>query len=312
MHDTSLLRIDDLRFLLDLVGELHELPDQDREGRRNHLTRRLRDYFDAYMAVYVETKHEEPEPPIIERFTESSYHSKAEQDFIRAYFESQCATDPIVVRSFSQPDSRLAIKRDQLISDGEWLMTPVYNECYKPLGVRDHLHTRVVVGNTPRKVGFGVNRVDNRAFTLREVQLIGVLNAYLPQLDPLLNDITPSVLPARFQRVIERLIAGDSVKQAAKTLKLSPHTVNDYIKSIYGIYEVNSRSQLLVKLLSGEPTEIEQNGHAQQNSAEDNGSSAESCRDKPEIRGSTNGRGSVPNDPDSPPNSEPSNSESSK
>jgi DNA-binding CsgD family transcriptional regulator len=55
----------------------------------------------------------------------------------------------------------------------------------------------------------------------------------------------PSIkLAPRVRQTLERLLAGDSEKQIARYLQLSPHTVHVYIKAIYRSYDVSSRGEL--------------------------------------------------------------------
>jgi len=69
-----------------------------------------------------------------------------------------------------------------------------------------------------------------------------------PQSDPPQNTRFPDKLPAlapRHRRVLQRLLSGDSEKQVARSLGLSPHTVHEYVKSIYRSFGVESRGELL-------------------------------------------------------------------
>jgi DNA-binding CsgD family transcriptional regulator len=58
-------------------------------------------------------------------------------------------------------------------------------------------------------------------------------------------------LSARQKQVLFRVMAGDSVKQIAGVLSLSPHTVHDHMKQIYLRFGVNSRAELLAKFFGG-------------------------------------------------------------
>jgi len=58
-------------------------------------------------------------------------------------------------------------------------------------------------------------------------------------------------LPPRLRDTLRCLLAGDSEKQVASRLILSPHTVHVYVKKLYKLYDVNSRSELLAKCLGG-------------------------------------------------------------
>lgn len=68
------------------------------------------------------------------------------------------------------------------------------------------------------------------------------------------TEIELSKLPLRMRRVAGCLINGDSEKQAAIKLGLSAHTIHGYVKELYKAMDVQSRPELLVKLLSKSST----------------------------------------------------------
>jgi DNA-binding NarL/FixJ family response regulator len=54
-------------------------------------------------------------------------------------------------------------------------------------------------------------------------------------------------LSPRLQQTLQHLLEGDSEKQIARKLGLSPHTIHIYVKSLYKHYQVCSRPELLAK-----------------------------------------------------------------
>lgn len=52
-------------------------------------------------------------------------------------------------------------------------------------------------------------------------------------------------LTAREAQLLDAFAAGQSYKEAARTLGISPHTVGNHVKSIYRKLEVNSRSEAI-------------------------------------------------------------------
>lgn len=56
-------------------------------------------------------------------------------------------------------------------------------------------------------------------------------------------------LSPRQRQTLQGLLAGDSEKQVAAKLRVSPHTVHIYVKSLYKHYQVSSRGELLAKCL---------------------------------------------------------------
>lgn len=56
-------------------------------------------------------------------------------------------------------------------------------------------------------------------------------------------------LSPRVQQTLSRLLAGDSEKQIASRLGLSPNTVHVYVKTLYRHFNVSSRGELMARLL---------------------------------------------------------------
>lgn len=52
-------------------------------------------------------------------------------------------------------------------------------------------------------------------------------------------------LAPRVAQTLERVLKGDSEKQIAAKLGLSPHTVHDYMKTLYREFGVSTRAELL-------------------------------------------------------------------
>ena len=56
-----------------------------------------------------------------------------------------------------------------------------------------------------------------------------------------------NALPPRLRQTLVGLLQGDSEKQVAAKLQLSPHTVHVYVKSLYRRFRVASRGELLAR-----------------------------------------------------------------
>jgi DNA-binding NarL/FixJ family response regulator len=56
-------------------------------------------------------------------------------------------------------------------------------------------------------------------------------------------------LPPRVRQTLERLLAGDSEKQIARRLGLSPHTIHIYVKTLYRRFEACTRGELIARLI---------------------------------------------------------------
>jgi DNA-binding CsgD family transcriptional regulator len=58
-----------------------------------------------------------------------------------------------------------------------------------------------------------------------------------------------SGLSPRHRQTLQRLLAGDSEKQIAAHLGVSPHTVHVYVKALYRRFDVSSRGELLARFI---------------------------------------------------------------
>jgi DNA-binding CsgD family transcriptional regulator len=56
-------------------------------------------------------------------------------------------------------------------------------------------------------------------------------------------------LSPRMRQTLERLLAGDSEKEIAVRLRLSPHTVHVYVKTLYRRFDVCSRGELFARFI---------------------------------------------------------------
>jgi DNA-binding CsgD family transcriptional regulator len=65
------------------------------------------------------------------------------------------------------------------------------------------------------------------------------------------EQVTPNAieLSRRMEQTLLHLLNGDSEKQVARKLQLSPHTVHGYVKALYRRFGVSSRGELLAKQL---------------------------------------------------------------
>ncbi|HWE03110.1 MAG TPA: helix-turn-helix transcriptional regulator [Tepidisphaeraceae bacterium] len=74
--------------------------------------------------------------------------------------------------------------------------------------------------------------------------------AAVPQSPPAPAPEPGDGLAPRVRQTLQRLLAGDSEKQIARHLQVSPHTVHVYVKAIYRFFNVNSRGELLARFVA--------------------------------------------------------------
>jgi DNA-binding NarL/FixJ family response regulator len=61
-------------------------------------------------------------------------------------------------------------------------------------------------------------------------------------------------LSRRMRQTLEHLLGGDSEKEVATKLKLSPHTVHVHVKNLYKHFQVCSRGELMARCLRSNGT----------------------------------------------------------
>jgi DNA-binding NarL/FixJ family response regulator len=98
-----------------------------------------------------------------------------------------------------------------------------------------------------------LRRIGGRDFSPREGELLHFLHAELGRLvrRSLVSALEPSPenLPPRLRQTLACLLEGDSEKQVAARLALSPTTVHEYVGELYRRFGVRSRAQLLAHAL---------------------------------------------------------------
>jgi DNA-binding CsgD family transcriptional regulator len=73
---------------------------------------------------------------------------------------------------------------------------------------------------------------------------VPIVKPTVTQPDPRLAGLAP-----RLKQTLLRMLTGDSEKQIAMHLGLSPHTIHIYVKSLYRHFKVSSRGELLARFV---------------------------------------------------------------
>jgi len=100
-------------------------------------------------------------------------------------------------------------------------------------------------------------RVGRPAFSVRDRRVVHLSFKHLGWLDRETEDLVAPHralrLSPRERQVLAFLMAGHSPKEIAGQLRLSQHTVGDYIKKIYRHFSVSGRAELLSQFIGGAP-----------------------------------------------------------
>ena len=164
--------------------------------------------------------------------------------------------DPLLDRVLSLPrTSGIRVhRRCDLVTDKEWLADEVVATIREPMHLGDTIHAYLPCGHGA-VVGLQIVRdaVDG-PFEERDRNLIELMvleaGQYLAPRPPLRF----RSLKLRERQTLECLLNGDSEKQAAAKLGLSIHTVHDYVKRLYRVFNVASRGELMAQVLGTKQT----------------------------------------------------------
>ena len=151
----------------------------------------------------------------------------------------------------SAPHSRVTTSHQQLLSPQNWDRSPDYQMVMRTLGADAVIHSfhQLPEGGDAFE-GICWFRAKGRPdFDEREVELVNLLHQEITRLIggalARFDEPMPTELPPRVRQVLACVLEGDSDKEVATRLKLSPHTVNHYNKQIFRHFGVTSRPKLL-------------------------------------------------------------------
>jgi DNA-binding NarL/FixJ family response regulator len=258
MGKTFRMRSQDLLAVHRLVGECRELGD-DPTLWRHRLCQGFQELVGADVVLPGEISGYLRGPLRRDGFTDWGLESDSVRDrMLRAYEDS---IQTVARRSDAFQVLREAVRRAgagtflrrQLFPDGVWYRSWDSEMLGDVANVDQSLYVAHPVGGGGDR--FMVTHMYRAKgcprFGERERQIAQVLHAEATALvgGPLASyaDPAPSDLPPRAREVLRRLLEGEGDKQIAKALRLSPHTVNQYVKAIFEHFQVVSRAELLAR-----------------------------------------------------------------
>ena len=143
--------------------------------------------------------------------------------------------------------------RREAVADEDWYRSTHYKQMRKPLCLGPSLYVKIVAQSIERTTIVMLFRETGaEAFSERDAYLVDLcLSEMAWPFTPEMTYTDPRVdaLQPRLKKVMKLLLEGDSEKQVAFKLGLSPHTVHEYVKNLYSELEVNSRGELLAQFV---------------------------------------------------------------
>jgi DNA-binding CsgD family transcriptional regulator len=185
-----------------------------------------------------------------EQFTHVGLDEKGVKLF-ENYLASGTPRDPVLDVMAVMPGRVITFTRREAVADADWFNSDHYKQIREPLGMGPTLYIKIVAQSIGRETLVMLCRpAGGDAFTERDAYLTDLcLSEMAWPFTPEMNYVDPKVeqLQPRLKKVMKLLLEGDSEKQVAMKLKLSPHTVHEYVKDLYSELDVSSRGELLAQ-----------------------------------------------------------------
>lgn len=156
-------------------------------------------------------------------------------------------------------DSSWGAWRRQLVCDAIWYGNEYVQQAYRPLNI-DNLLLTLAQGLKPGDwTGLALLRSwgDKTRFNEKDLSITTLLHqavSFLYQPQPAYEPTLPDDLSPRLAEVLRLLVHGDSEKEVAVKLGLSPLTIHRHVSRLYRCFNVNSRAELIARLWSGANT----------------------------------------------------------
>lgn len=162
--------------------------------------------------------------------------------------------DPLVDISAGTSHVRAAYRRCELVADAEWYRTAIHAEVADPCRIGD-----VIVGFFRHRdpsvaTGFALHReTKDRRFSKTDGQVMALFIEEMHRLHELgrlrMSPQNGPRLSPRQREILDLLLNGKLVKQAAHELGLARSTALGYVKDIYRRLGVRSHAELLSKFM---------------------------------------------------------------
>jgi DNA-binding CsgD family transcriptional regulator len=148
-----------------------------------------------------------------------------------------------LVRDHGRNPGAVTRRISDLVPGDTFLETPLYNDYYRPIGIRHAMALPIYVDRR-LLVSFVFNRAQS-AFGDRELELAETLRPHLANLYRLVGADTPvagAALTAREREVLEWVAAGKTNRDIAAILGARPRTIEKHLERIYEKLGVETRT----------------------------------------------------------------------
>jgi DNA-binding CsgD family transcriptional regulator len=236
------IRVVRARAAMKLIGEVYEIGVRTEAGRR-HLMRELFALLGCAVGASVHDIYFSPgHRRGIVAATLAGFDSQV-TDLFDAHYTMGSAFNPFhraVMARAHEPGEVFSSTDLELVPRSVWNRSPWINDYVRPAGIEHFMASIRFVGETTI-VGCGLMRAaGDRPFSDEDREVMHLVN---DAVGPLFDAAAPHLAP-RAREVRDALLTGASDKEIAQLMRISVHTVHQYVKAIFRAYGVSSRAQL--------------------------------------------------------------------
>lgn len=258
MADSTSISFEDVREITRIIGECRELGD-DPFVWRQHFMASLSRLVGAELVLCGEVGGAISGKVCVPGGTaygfEHGFNLEGYQRLGELYAEGPMKSEmfsTVIQRVAAKPGHGTTFARQEILSDREWDRSYDRRRICASLGNEDCLHSLYPTGRSDYYDSITIGSAPGRRkIGEREVALVKVVHSEIARMvgGPLaeFHEPSPSQLAPRVRQVLRCFLEGDGDKQVAARLDLSKHTVNQYAKTIFAHFQVNSRQELLAR-----------------------------------------------------------------
>ena len=246
-RDTQQFASHDVVRMLELAGEMHELPPLILP-RAEHLLRGICDLIGAQVALFSDLQDYLPGRKWqINPLLDIGWTDAKERAAFMSFFEGPQLSDPLTPLCTHPAGQVVTVMRRQLVDDVDWYQSPNVNELRRKGRLDDCIYSHFRLGEDGRAMGIAFHRPwGDKPFGERELGIVDLMHRTQTMYDRNFSpDREAKAIPPRQMEVLKALHAGKSEKEAAAKLGLSKHTIHVHVKAIYKRFAVNSRAELM-------------------------------------------------------------------
>src|SRR5579872_1639193 len=251
----------DVAALLQIAGEVEEL-GHDVHVRRAHILNRLLGLVGGCGAACTEIDSKQANangwamPNTITLTGAIAAHRQLAERYLTGRIG---ALDPCTPYLLGKKKSTITFRRADVM-DNSWYQSEHFNRLRRPLGLGESLYATFSTPDGLRLKVSLARALNDPPFTERDVRLLHIFNENLSRLyvgahaaatveTPPGHADEVASLPPRLRPIFFLKDAGNTEKQVAQKLGLSPHTVHAYTKALYRTFGVSSRGELLARFV---------------------------------------------------------------